>query len=55
MPNVLLSIARYAVQLATDTMGPAKLREVLEFHKKVRAGEMADPDDEDPWKAFELL
>eukprot|EP00038_Savillea_parva_P008274 m.175862 g.175862 ORF g.175862 m.175862 type:complete len:1518 (-) comp14065_c0_seq1:304-4857(-) len=51
-----LSCMAYAVQLATDTMGPAKLREVLEFHKKVRAGEdMAIDEEEDAWKAFELL
>lgn len=50
-----LACMAYAVQLATDTMGPAKLREVLEFHKKVRAGEMVAEEEEDAWKAFELM
>ena len=44
----------YAVDLATSTMGPEALKEVVEFNKKVRAGEsVAEPgDEEDPWAEF---
>jgi cation-transporting ATPase 13A1 len=48
----------YAVKLATETMGPAKLKEVVEFNKKVYAGESVaeDPDEEvDPWAEFTML
>ena len=45
----------YSVHLATEEMGPAKLREVLEFHKKIRAGEQEVDDEEDPWAAFNMI
>lgn len=45
----------YSVSLATEIMGPAKLREVLEFHKKNRAGELEIDDEEDPWAQFNMI
>ena len=48
----------YAVQLATSTMGPKKLAEVVAFNKAVRAGESVTPEsdgDEDPWAEFSML
>jgi cation-transporting ATPase 13A1 len=42
-----------AVNMATEEMGPEALKEVVEFHKRVRSGEQAEldalEDDEDPW------
>eukprot|EP00041_Stephanoeca_diplocostata_P039356 m.1618071 g.1618071 ORF g.1618071 m.1618071 type:complete len:1536 (+) comp25376_c1_seq1:138-4745(+) len=45
----------YAVNLATETMGKEKLREVVEFHKKIRAGEQVVEDEEDPWAQFAMI
>ena len=49
----------YAVRLATETMGPKKLAEVVAFNKAVRAGEdvsTGDPDEEpDPWAEMASL
>jgi len=43
----------YAVNLATETMGPAALKAVVEFNKKVYAGEdvseTPEGEEEDPW------
>lgn len=45
----------YAVNLATETMGPDALKAVVEFHKKARAGELEEQEDEDPWVAMTML
>ena len=49
----------YAVNLATETMGPAALKAVVEFNKKVRAGEdVSEPvegEEEDPWAEMMTL
>jgi cation-transporting ATPase 13A1 len=37
----------YAVRMATDAMGEAKLQEVLDFHKKMKAGLTEDGDEMD--------
>jgi cation-transporting ATPase 13A1 len=53
-----LGCMMYAVNLATSTMGPAALKEVVEFNKKVYAGESVaeDPDEEpDPWAEMMTL
>eukprot|EP00616_Rhizochromulina_sp_CCMP1243_P017602 CAMPEP_0119000990 /NCGR_PEP_ID=MMETSP1173-20130426/64353_1 /TAXON_ID=1034831 /ORGANISM="Rhizochromulina marina cf, Strain CCMP1243" /LENGTH=1550 /DNA_ID=CAMNT_0006952493 /DNA_START=19 /DNA_END=4671 /DNA_ORIENTATION=+ len=41
----------YGVQLATKTMGPELLKEVLEFHKKAKARELPEQqaNEDDPW------
>jgi cation-transporting ATPase 13A1 len=41
-----------AVSMATEEMGPEALKEVVEFHRKVRSGEQAELgalNEEDPW------
>jgi len=41
----------YGVRLATQTMGPELLKEVLEFHKKAKARELPEQqaNEDDPW------
>jgi cation-transporting ATPase 13A1 len=45
-----------AVKMATSTMGPEKIAEVVEFNKRVQAGlEVDQPDDEDPLKMLTAI
>eukprot|EP00039_Didymoeca_costata_P012204 m.175013 g.175013 ORF g.175013 m.175013 type:complete len:1509 (+) comp15415_c0_seq4:169-4695(+) len=47
----------YAVNLATETMGPEALKKVVDFNKALRAGEDVTPetDEEDQWAEFMAL
>merc|ERR1719161_2048620 len=53
--SIHLGCMVYAVKMAEEHMGEAKIEEVTKFFKKLRQNPQPELDEDDPWALFEFL